>query len=600
MTENGSLRQSGYDTVNFPGNKFLMENGSLQQIENITGKSFDSILIYFNENTIKDIARYIDEFGQLLDTNGNITIIINYGVLSEFTETEWDNFLLQSDWILYHYGALNTECVSNPVHGIVVVRKNYNPITHARHQLELGQPWYAITLLDEIPDKFISKNDDWSLLAMISMEKQSYYLKWQELFTGLIPDHTFFTQERSEFGLVTAICPDWSESYRLHSRFWSRLKRDDMAIRVLQSIEHVSPDPKTRHLLQILEHNRRPLSNLTGTEPPTIEPHEYKKLPRILVICHDYSDYGLDTLFHGLCTILGKENVVEFPWKPTLHGCDPHMTSGYPCLFNYPGEALTVDNLVTQLKSGCFDLILYADVIKMEHQNDVRRLVAAAPDLPLVLYDTWDNCYTPLDLVLNYIDRKEFSLIFKRELLQGVVYEGDPVPLPFGYPESFSQALELFSTDKKTAVFWAGKKEYGLRPLYLRRLENIIGMPLDVRYDQESYKQKLRNSLIGLSFFGYGFDTVRYWELPANGVMLLAERPPIQIPHNFVDGESAVFFDNVAEMEEKLEYYINHPEAARQIAIKGHEHYLKYHTATARAHTFIGVVCAAEAVKLRR
>jgi spore maturation protein CgeB len=81
--------------------------------------------------------------------------------------------------------------------------------------------------------------------------------------------------------------------------------------------------------------------------------------------------------------------------------------------------------------------------------------------------------------------------------------------------------------------------------------------------------------------------------------MLLAERPPIQIPNNFVDDESAVFFDNIAEMEDKLEYYINNPKAARQIAINGHEHYLKYHTATARARTFLGTVHAAEVIKTK-
>jgi hypothetical protein len=107
----GNSSESGCDTVNFPGNRLLMENGSLQQIESITGKTFDCILIYFDESNIrdiKDIGRCIDEFGQLLDINGNITITLNSGVLSEFTETEWENFLLQSEWILYHYGALNT------------------------------------------------------------------------------------------------------------------------------------------------------------------------------------------------------------------------------------------------------------------------------------------------------------------------------------------------------------------------------------------------------------------------------------------------------------------------------------------------------------
>lgn len=83
--------------------------------------------------------------------------------------------------------------------------------------------------------------------------------------------------------------------------------------------------------------------------------------------------------------------------------------------------------------------------------------------------------------------------------------------------------------------------------------------------------------------FGFGFDTVRYWEAPAHGCMLLAERPPLRIPFNFKDGESAVFFDDLAELEDKLEYYLEHPEETVPIARAGHAVVKQYHTGVARA-----------------
>jgi spore maturation protein CgeB len=113
---------------------------------------------------------------------------------------------------------------------------------------------------------------------------------------------------------------------------------------------------------------------------------------------------------------------------------------------------------------------------------------------------------------------------------------------------------------------------------------------MQTRFDQDSYREKLRSSLIGLSFFGVGFDTVRYWEIPANGGMLLAERPPICIPDNFEDGISAVFFENMSELESKLDYYLKHPDEAARIAANGYTHYLKYHTTTARARCFLDTV----------
>ncbi|MDZ4860169.1 MAG: glycosyltransferase, partial [Candidatus Hydrogenedentes bacterium] len=104
----------------------------------------------------------------------------------------------------------------------------------------------------------------------------------------------------------------------------------------------------------------------------------------------------------------------------------------------------------------------------------------------------------------------------------------------------------------------------------------------------EMYKQSLADSRIGLSFFGFGFDTVRYWELAAHGCMLLAERPLVRIPFNFIAGESANFFDDLPELEQKLAHYLAHPDEAQMIATAGHSHFLKYHTTSARARQFLG------------
>ena len=75
--------------------------------------------------------------------------------------------------------------------------------------------------------------------------------------------------------------------------------------------------------------------------------------------------------------------------------------------------------------------------------------------------------------------------------------------------------------------------------------------------------------------------------------MLLAERPPIRIPHNFIDGETAVFFDDLPELEEKLTYYLAKPQEAARIAAAGHRHFLKYHTTAARAGQLLGYLASA-------
>jgi spore maturation protein CgeB len=70
--------------------------------------------------------------------------------------------------------------------------------------------------------------------------------------------------------------------------------------------------------------------------------------------------------------------------------------------------------------------------------------------------------------------------------------------------------------------------------------------------------------------------------------MLLAERPPLRIPGNFVDGRSAVLFGDLPELLDKLLHYRAHPEEVERIAEAGYRHFLAHHTTSARARQFLG------------
>ena len=515
-----------------------------------------------------------------LNPDGQISLVLLDHDHAPYASDQLDHLLAGMDLMRYQEGPLNG-APGVQAWCLTLVRKTYNPVQHARHLASLGRPDCAIAVLNAIPMDLVPDN---RTLARLALEKQRHYFTWQCNRDGQDPPHGFFSKARREFAQVTALTPWLHESYHLHARYWDHLGRGDMAARLLRSIEAVAPLEATRQLVQRYEgHSTEPARWISRTDSAAEYP-----TPRILVITHDHSDYGMDTLFHGLCTLLGKENVVEYPWKPTLHGRNSNAADNYPCVFDYPGEPRHVSDLVRELKHGRFDLILYADVVQMAYQAEVRQLIHAAPHVPLVLYDTWDDCFTPVRTLLQYCGRPNFDLIFKREMLAGVDYGPHTHPLPFGYPDSLVEPAS--GREKSEAVFWAGKKEYGLRPLYIPRLEARLGRSLDRRFDQAQYQRKLRNSDIGLSFFGCGFDTVRYWELPANQVMLMAERPPICIPYDFVDGQSAVFFDDLSDLERKLDYYLHHPGEVDRIAAAGHAHFLRYHTSSARARQFLATV----------
>ncbi len=460
-----------------------------------------------------------------------------------------------------------------------LLRSDYDPVAHAADLEAAGFPMRAFLVLDSIGE-LVELSDD--SIASLAVEKHRVL---SEAILQLEPGDaaaSLLSFARKEFQLAIHAHPRLVAPYARHAALWHHFGQDHLARRLLRSIAHVCDAPEARAFLETLDDTEgatRGVENApvwSGTRPK----------PRILVITHDNSDYGMDSLFDGLCTVLGAENVVEFPWKPTLHGQRPETALNYPCVFDYPGEPRTPEQLVEELRDGRFDLILFADVVQRAYRDTVRRFLEAGGGVPVVVYDPWDDPHSLLASALEYLGRASVAAYFKREMLAGFEYGENGFPLPFGYPDRL--VPESVSWERTHDLFWAGKRIFGTRALYLDWLSGKLGRNMDQTFSQAEYRATLEGARMGLSIFGYGYDTVRYWELPAHGVMLLAERPPIRIPHDFVDGESAVFFDDLPELEEKLDYYLAHPDEVMAIARAGREHFLKYHTTSARAKQFLG------------
>ncbi len=461
------------------------------------------------------------------------------------------------------------------------VRVDYNPIRHARELAGQGRPGWAIEVLETIPQDVIANNRN---LALIAAEKQRLYLEWQKSLPPESAPHRFFFKARREFAQATSALPHLHPVYRTQADYWCHLGSPEMARRLLRSVLQVAEDETTRNCLTALSSGKddhywedRQVPEWSGNRRP----------PAILVLTHDFSDYGMDSLYDGLCRVLGAGQIVEYPWKPMLHGQQFERVNNYPCAFNHPSSPLTLDEVIGRLKAGRFDLMVYADVVQMAHEPAIRSIMDAGRNLPLVLYDTWDDCYTPMDCVSRYIGSKPIDLVFKREMLQSVNYGADVLPLPFGFSPRQTPGHPA-AVPRDRDVFWAGKAIWGLRPLGLPCAEKILQRRLDHTYTPQEYTRGLQRSRIGLSFFGSGFDTVRYWEVPAYGALLLSEKSPIRIPFDFRDGESAVFFSDLPELEDKLRFYLSHPAETERIALAGQRHQRRYHTTEARARQFLG------------
>lgn len=474
--------------------------------------------------------------------------------------------------------------LENEVRAVFVfARDSYDPFAHASEVAAAGMPARAADVLTWLESSAPLREEQ---QAIVAGEKLRYYRMEAESKPQRLDETGLVSCAQKEFQIAVHRFPLRHEYYRNHAAIWRRFGNDDLAARLLRSIVHVAPDPYTLIELAACKPESTP-QPVPETAP---EWDGSRRSPRILAITHDHSDYGLDTLYDGLCTVIGPANIREFPWKPTLHGREKEATLKYPCWFEHPGSPMSPEAIEQELRDGRFDMILFADMVKMAHREVVRRFIDAAPHLPVVVYDPWDNAHCLRKQVQDYLGGAPIAAYFKREMLACFDYGPNSYPLPFGYPDRY--VPPILPTRRSRDLFWAGKRIFGIRSLYLERLTGLLGADFSGTYSQDEYAQAIREARIGLSFFGFGFDTVRYWELPAHGCMLMAERPPLRIPFDFVDGESAVFFDDLPELEDKLAYYLNHADEAERIARTGRERFMQRHTSSARARQFLGRLAA--------
>ncbi|HOZ48163.1 MAG TPA: glycosyltransferase [Candidatus Hydrogenedentes bacterium] len=464
---------------------------------------------------------------------------------------------------------------------LVLVRATYNPVEHAHARFGEGRADDCFAILDQIPETYLRNPE---VAATIYADMQ-YCLAVPR--RGEEPNdkvRRFFEAQVLFYRAVSRV-PTWRDAYHTQAELWQSIGDPDMGRRLLRSIEHAAPSPETAQALASWPGGR--------SDPRPIVPPEWSGAvrPRVLmIVTPGRPHYGMDVLYDGLCTVLGHDHVIEFPWKPTLHGRAATSQANYPCLFNRPGEPMGTDTIAGQLRDGLFDVVLFSD---LEHEVDTataRSLANAAHAISVFAVDVQDDPIDHWHDIEAFLDRP-LAGYFKREMLACREYHAHTYPLPFAYPDGL--VPDTTPDVRAQVVFWAGHRRFGLRRLYLEHVERLLGQPLDRDYAPGDYVRAIENARIGLNIFGFGYDTVRYWEIPAHGAMLLSERLPIRVPYDFEDGHSAMFFDDLKDLEDKLAYYGAHREASAAIAAAGHAHLRRFHTGSARARQLLGWIEAA-------
>lgn len=343
---------------------------------------------------------------------------------------------------------------------------------------------------------------------------------------------------------------------------------------------------------------------------------------QILFLTDPVPDYLADLLYSGLVRVLGQESVVDFPLKPAYH--DPEHRVHY--IPQVRAHAFQEDDICGLLQAKRFDFVICSSPRPgaLKSWKALRNRVLLPP---VIFLDGEDDASIRVD-VWKGIDA---VLYFKRELLAGRRHASCTEHQSRLYPLQLSVSSDHLGPDvsrtRDVDVSYVARVSHPKRKRVVELLATVPGLRFEggvyaestdrqskvlvglprlwaklrgdppvtpeqrgVKLSHEAYSDLLTRSKMGLSVRGGGFDTLRYWEVPATRTVLLSERPDIEIPNNFVHGEQALFFNpDLSDLVELVQAYVKEEAVCAAIAERGYEHTMRYHTCERRAEQFLAI-----------
>ncbi len=322
---------------------------------------------------------------------------------------------------------------------------------------------------------------------------------------------------------------------------------------------------------------------------------------KLLFINSASTDYLQDLTFSGLVKMLGSHNVVDYPWNVKYH----LPVKNYPKNLGYTHFSL---NCHLSIDFHSFDAIILASA-KKDSLATLKKILPKVSGKPIVFLDGGDRPeiggdFFRLGIEEEYKDlikKRPFDIIFKREYFLNDHGETPHLhPFPFSFPYNVNIPTIAESEKKYDVSFWAQQKP-AIREKALTMLQgqydcekNGTTLNQDFKtYNRKGkfYLEEIARCKIVLNFRGGGWDTMRYWEVPAAGSFMISQKPQIVIPNNFEDGKHLVWCsDSLDDLLDKIDYYLQHETERRKIEQQGKEHLLKFHLNVNRAQFLIDTI----------
>lgn len=324
--------------------------------------------------------------------------------------------------------------------------------------------------------------------------------------------------------------------------------------------------------------------------------------PRVLFIASRDTDYLQDLTYRGLVQVLGIQNVVDYPWKLNFHV----RRKPYPHTIGYCEGSLTIQNVWRSFTAdiASFDVVVLGAAKPDCFQKYIAIAERISPKTRVVVLDggDWATLGGDLDRLhaAELWDQargvRDFDRILKREYFADAGHPVTVLPFPFSFDfQRYDYSKSLPQTYQTS--FWAVESD----PIRTRAL-NLLEHNFDCdengtsrnqvarRYARKGtfYLDELARCKTVLNFRGVGWDTLRYWEVPGVGTLLISQRPEILIPDNFIDEEEIVFVQNdLSDLIDKISFYTKHENLRLRIARAGQAKAREHHSTEARATTLL-------------
>ena len=310
---------------------------------------------------------------------------------------------------------------------------------------------------------------------------------------------------------------------------------------------------------------------------------------KILYINTSSADYVQDLTYSGLVKKFGYKNVIDYKWNKKYHV--PYKK--YPKNLGYVENSL-FGSVFRNIDFKSLDYV-FVGSCKVEAFDTYIEIAHQIPkNVPVVFIDGGDGNKIGIDLTTygrpelyeKALSFRPFDFIFKREYLVEETYKDHIAPLPMSF--NFDRLPNLTNDLKYDVSFWA-VESHPLRTNALNILENKYdcqnnGTTRNQKFSKYKrkgsfYLQELSDCKVTINIRGGGWDTMRYWEVPAVGGFMLSQKPQIVIPNNFEHAKDVVFFkDDLSDLTDLCDYYLKNDYEREKIAKSGLQKMKNFHT----------------------